>query len=343
MPTKLTITEFIDKLKTIPAVDVRSPAEFQTGHIPGAVNIPIFNNNERAIVGTAYKHEGREPAIIKGLEIVGTKLRDFAQKARSIAKNNELLVYCWRGGMRSASMAWLFETIGIQCYVLIDGYKSYRKYGKKQLIKGEQLIILGGDTGSGKTAILQELAKQGEQVVDLEKLASHKGSAFGSLGQEEQPPNEHFENLLIREWLTFDLTKPVWMEDESKSIGSNWIPEELFKRMRKASVIKIELNKQIRIERLMKEYAVYDAKHLEHCILKISKRLGGQNTKQALESLKNGNLEDVADLALTYYDKSYHFGLDKREKSTIYPVNLDTDHPKKNAKIIIEFVRKNIV
>ena len=342
MPTKLTITEFIDKFKTVPAVDVRSPAEFQTGHIPGAVNIPIFTNDERAVVGTAYKHKGREPAVFRGLEIVGTKLRDFAQKARSIAEDNELLVYCWRGGMRSASMAWLFETIGIQCYVLIDGYKSYRKYGKKQLTKGEQLIILGGYTGSGKTAILHELAKQGEQVLDLEKLANHKGSAFGSLGQKEQPPNEHFENLLIREWLTFDLSQPIWMEDESKSIGANWIPQELYDRMRKVVVLKIELDKQTRIERLMKEYAVYEAKHLEHCILKISKRLGGQNTKQALESLKNGNLEDVADLALTYYDKSYHFGLDKREKNTIYPVNLETDNPKKNAGILIDFARENV-
>lgn len=342
MPSKITITEFIDKLGTLPVVDVRSPAEFHTGHIPGAVNIPIFNNDERAVVGKAYKKQGREQAIFRGLEIVGTKLRDFAQKARSVAQNNELLVYCWRGGMRSASMAWLFETVGIHCYVLIDGYKSYRKYGKIQLTKGEKLIILGGYTGSGKTAILHELAKQGEQVLDLEKLANHKGSAFGALGQDEQPPNEHFENLLIREWLTFDLSKPIWLEDESKSIGSNWIPQELYDRMRKAVVLKIELDKQTRIQRLMKEYAVYDAKYLEHCILKISRRLGGQNTKQAIESLENGTLEDVADIALTYYDKSYHFGLDKREKNTIYPVNLETDNPKRNAEILIEFTRKNV-
>lgn len=342
MAIKISIKDFTQKAKTTPVIDVRSPKEFETGHIPGAYNIPIFSNEERAIVGTAYKKEGREPAIFKGLEIVGSKLRSFAEQARAIAQNNELLVYCWRGGMRSASMAWLFETIGIQCYILDGGYKSFRRYGKTLLTQAEKLIVLGGLTGSGKTDILIKIKEQGEQIIDLEQLAHHKGSAFGSLGQEIQPTNEQFENSLICEWLKLDLSKPIWIEDESHSIGSNWIPLELFEKIRKAPVIKIELDKQKRIDRLVKEYAVFDPKYLENCILKIGQRLGGQNVKKAIELLKNGNLEQVADVTLAYYDKSYNFGLDKREKNTVYPVNLKTDNPKKNAEILIEFAKKNI-
>ncbi|MFO7827067.1 MAG: tRNA 2-selenouridine(34) synthase MnmH [Bacteroidales bacterium] len=342
MAIKINIQDFIEKTKTTPVVDVRSPKEFETGHIPGAHNIPIFSNDERAVVGTIYKKQGKEPAIFRGLEIVGGKLRSFAEQARAIAQNNELLVYCWRGGMRSASMAWLFETIGIQCYILNGGYKLFRKYGKTLLTQAEKLIVLGGLTGSGKTDILKKIKEKGEQIIDLEQLANHKGSAFGALGQNAQPTNEQFENNLIWEWIKLDLSKPIWIEDESHSIGSNWIPLELFEKMRKAPVVKIEFDKQIRIERLVKEYAVFDPEYLENCIFKISKRLGGQNAKEALESLKNGNLESVADIALTYYDKTYHFGLVKREKNTVYPLNLKTDHPKKNADILIEFVRKNI-
>lgn len=342
MAIKINIQDFIEKMKTTPVVDVRSPKEFDTGHIPGAYNIPIFSNDERAVVGKVYKKQGKEPAIFKGLEIVGGKLRSFAEQARAIAQNNELLVYCWRGGMRSASMAWLFETVGIKTLILKGGYKAFRKYGKTLLTQAEKLIVLGGLTGSGKTDILRKIKEEGEQIIDLEQLAHHKGSAFGALGQEIQPTNEQFENSLIWEWLKLDLSKPIWIEDESHSIGSNWIPLELFEKMRKAPVIKIELKKQIRIERLVKEYAVFDQEYIENCILKIGQRLGGQNAKKAIELLKNGDLEQVADVTLAYYDKSYNFGLSKREKNTIYPVRLKSDHPKNNTGILINFVRNNL-
>lgn len=343
MAIKINIQDFTEKTKTTPVIDVRSPKEFETGHIPGAFNIPIFSNKERAIVGTAYKKEGREPAIFKGLEIVGTKLRNFAEQARVIAaQNNELLIYCWRGGMRSASMAWLFETIGIQCYILDGGYQSFRRYGKTLLTQAEKLIVLGGLTGSGKTDILIKIKEKGGQIIDLEQLAHHKGSAFGSLGQKTQPTNEQFENSLIWEWLQLDLSKPIWIEDESHSIGSNWIPLELFEKMRKAPVVKIELDKQVRIDRLVKEYALFETKHLENCILKISQRLGGQNAKQAIESLKNGEFSEVAEITLRYYDKTYEFGLEKRKHQKIYPIRLGKDAIEKNTEILIEFARKNI-
>ncbi len=342
MSEKIGVLEFYERSKSIPVIDVRSPGEFETGHIPGAYNIPIFTNEERAIVGTTYKQQGKQPAVLKGLEIVGTKLRNFADMARKLAVNNTLLVHCWRGGMRSESMAWLFETVGIKTLILEGGYKAFRKFGKKQLSESKNLIILGGLTGSGKTETLLEIEKRGEQVVNLEGLAHHKGSAFGALGQEPQPTNEQFENNLLYEWLSLDISKPIWLEDESHSIGSNWIPDELFSFMRKAPVIKMELDKHFRITRLMNEYAGFNNNKLESCILRIGRKLGGQNVKKALESLENGDLKDVADITLTYYDKSYNFGLDKREKNTVYPVNLKTDNAEKNAEILIDFARKNI-
>lgn len=289
MVHKIDIKAFLELSKSIPVVDVRSPKEFATGHFPGAINIPLFNNDERAVVGTAYKQINRNTAILKGLEIVGPKMKSFAEEAMSLAKNNQILVYCWRGGMRSASMAWLFDMLGIKTYTLIGGYRSYRRYGKQQLVLANKIIILGGLTGSGKSETLRKINDQGEQILDLELLANHKGSAFGSLGQNEQLPNEQFENNLIYEFLKLDLAKPIWIEDESHSIGSNWIPNELFLTMRQSPVIKMEIDKSIRIKRLVKEYAGFDKNHLENCILKIGKRLGGQHVKRALECLKTIN------------------------------------------------------
>lgn len=342
MSEKIGVLEFYNLSKNIPIIDVRSPKEFEKGHIPGAHNIPIFTNEERAIVGTKYKQEGRSEAILAGLEIVGNKLRLFADTSRKLAKKNSLLVHCWRGGMRSSSMAWLFETVGINTHILTGGYKAFRKYGKSQLSASKNLIILGGLTGSGKTDILRKIEEKGEQVIDLEKLANHKGSAFGALGQDEQPTNEQFENNLIYQWFSFDLLKSIWIEDESHSIGSNWIPDELFGLMRKAPVLKMEIDKSLRVKRLVKEYADFDKNYLENCILKIGKRLGWQNVKKALESLENDDLSDVADITLTYYDKSYNFGLEQRKNNTVYPVKIDADNPGRNAEILIEFAKKNV-
>jgi len=339
MSEKIGVLEFYKLSRSIPIIDVRSPGEFETGHIPGAYNIPIFTNEERAIVGTIYKKQGKEPSVLKGLEIVGTKLRTFADTARKLSVDNKILVHCWRGGMRSASMAWLFETVGINTFILEGGYKAFRKYGKEQLANSK-LIVLGGLTGSGKTETLLEIRKNGEQVVDLEGLAHHKGSAFGALGQEAQPTNEQFENDLLYQWLSFGLSKPVWVEDESHSIGSNWLPSELYSLMRISPVIKMEIDKNFRIKRLMNEYASFNNNKLEQCILRIGKKLGGQNVKKALESLENDNLEEVANITLAYYDKSYDFGLNKRENQTVFPIKLESDNPEENAKKIISFAKR---
>lgn len=329
--------EFLEMGKSIPMVDVRTSAEFENGHIPGALNLPIFTNEERVVVGTKYKRAGKDSAVLLGLELVGPKLARFVRQAKKIAPQKEILLHCWRGGMRSGSMAWLFETAGFKVYLLKGGYKAYRAFNREQFNKIPKLVILGGMTGSGKTAVLHEMQKLGAQVVDLEGLANHKGSVFGALGQAKQPTNENFENQLAQLWQTFDANKPIWLEDESKSIGSVWINDILFAKMRAAEVVKLNIPKEERIKRLVKEYACFDIEVLALMVSKIEKRLGGLNVKRAYESLENNDFATVADITLTYYDKAYLHGQQKREGQTIHQLELPKDIPAENARKVLEF------
>ncbi|MGM0530592.1 MAG: tRNA 2-selenouridine(34) synthase MnmH [Bacteroidota bacterium] len=334
--TTIDIHDFLKLREKLPVIDVRSPGEYQKAHIPGAWNIPLFNNEERARVGITYKQIGRKAAIKEGLRIAGPKMPDMVDVAEEIAgETKEVIVHCWRGGMRSENMAWLFSRVGIHSYILSGGYKSYRRYCRKQLEKPVSLIVLGGYTGSGKTEILHSIMDQGEQCLDLEGLANHKGSVFGNLEADEQLPNEHFENLLFEEWLTFDLNKPVWVEDESKMIGKNCLPDELFRKMRTAPVLRVEIDKVIRVRRLVQEYACFDKQMLKDSIHKISKRLGGQNAQKAIEALDNDDFFTAVDIVLWYYDKAYQHGLDKRKNATVCPIALNRDAPADNATFII--------
>jgi tRNA 2-selenouridine synthase len=331
--------EFLELGKSLPMIDVRTPAEFEEGRIPGALNIPIFTNEERALVGTKYKRASKDSAVLLGLELVGPKLAMFVKMAKKFALQKEIMVYCWRGGMRSGSMAWLFETAGFKVHLLKGGYKAYRGFIRKQFAEKSELVVLGGMTGSGKTEVLHEMKKQGAQILDLEGVAHHKGSVFGALGQTDQPTNENFENLLAKTWLDLDPNKPIWVEDESKSIGSVWINDALFHRMRQSDVIKMHIPKPERINRLVNEYACFNPEVLAHMISKIEKRLGGLNVKLAFECLNKGDYATVADITLNYYDKAYRFGLQKREGQTIHHLHLEKDNPAENAQKVIEFYK----
>ncbi len=337
MKEQFEAAEFLRLKESLPLVDVRTPAEFAQGHIPGAVNIPLFSNDERAVVGTLYKKSGKEAAILKGLDIVGPKMSSYVKSVRRIAPGKRLLIHCWRGGMRSGSMAWLFRTAGFEVATLTGGYKAYRSFVREELGKDSNLLILGGKTGSGKSEILRVLEESGEQVLDLEAVAHHKGSAFGHIGQEEQPTSEQFENNLYEIWKTFDLTKPVWLEDESRAIGKVSIPEPLFVRMRNSPVIFIDLSMEERVKRLVKEYAEFEPESLEKAVLRISKRLGGQNVKDALLAIRNRDFAKAAAITLHYYDKAYLNGLEKRSKENIFRLQLEKDDPVKNALAVKRF------
>jgi len=197
---QLSVDDFLKEAAHLPVIDVRSPGEYDHAHIPHAINIPLFDNEERAKVGTRYKQVGKDSAVLLGLELVGPKLADFVKKARRLnLTGQEVLVHCWRGGMRSGSFAWLLNTAGIKARTLEGGYKAYRSQVLAAFAEPARMIY-GGKTGSGKTEILHELAKQGEQVIDLEALANHKGSSYGAIGQEPQPSSEQFENKLFAVW-----------------------------------------------------------------------------------------------------------------------------------------------
>lgn len=324
--------EFIDLSASTPLVDVRTPSEFRKGHIPGAINIALFSDDERARVGTVYKQKDQLSAIMLGLDIAGPKMSDLLGQGLKVAgRKKKLLLYCWRGGSRSASMAWLFSNGGIECSVLEGGYKAYRNYVLSELARPGRMIVLGGLTGSGKTAILAELSRMGEQVIDLEGLACHKGSAFGALGQPAQPSSEHFENLLFEALGKTRRRQRTFVEDESHNIGSVNINHGFFELMSRSKVIALMPDIKTRLPRLKEEYGVYPQDQLIHSVEKISAKLGGVNTANAIEAIRSNNLDRAIEIVLGYYDKTYRYGLSQRQEGQVFLIEDPSDDPYENA------------
>ncbi len=318
-------------------LDVRTPAEFDKGHIPRALNLPLFSNEERAIVGTIYKNESPEKAILQGLDFVGDKMVDFVEKANLMSPEKRVVVHCWRGGKRSSSMAWLLDLAGFDVKVLEGGYKAYKRHIQNQNIFDHfNFIVLGGRTGSGKTQILKALKQKGEQVIDLEGLAHHKGSAFGWIGEDAQPTTEQFENDLIEELLKLESGKRIWLENESRNIGGVYLPDFFWKQMKTSRLINIEVPLNQRIQILVDEYAQYPKKALLESFYRIKKRLGGQNLKEAENALNENNFQKAVEIALQYYDKSYQFLLENNKAPEIHMLQLDKFDPDKNADSLIE-------
>lgn len=333
---KLNISEFLELARFYPVVDVRSPSEFLTGHIPGAVNIPLFDDRERAEVGTRYKNNGRISAIIHGLELSGPGMAGKLERALSMAKDGKLLVHCWRGGMRSEAMAWLFSLGDLDTEILDGGYKSFRHHVLENLGIKRKYIILGGLTGSGKTEILRRMKEMGNKVIDLEGIACHKGSAFGSLGMPPQPSSEHFANLLFTEFEKAGSNSPVWLEDESKNIGTVFMPDQFYFNLQDSPVIALIMDLKTRMPRLLREYSAYSKEELFASVQKISKRLGGDNTRESVESIESGNFERAIEITLNYYDKAYIYSLKRRPEKNIRFVETDTDDIETNIKKILD-------
>lgn len=313
MPQSLCPSEFFDAPGVI--LDARSPGEYQQGHIPDAVSFPLFNNEERAQVGTCYKEQGKEAAIELGLEITGSKLAHFVREAKTLAPDHRVRLHCWRGGMRSSSLAWLLETAGMQVALLEGGYKTFRRWVRETLAMPKKIVTLGGMTGTGKTNFLYALADRGEQVLDLESLANHRGSSYGSLGLPPQPTTEQFENLIAMQWAALDARRPVWIEAESRRVGLCRVPDEIFAQMVQAPVIQIERPRSERIAVLLEVYGAADPEELIAATERISKKLGGQNAKAAIEYIRQGNLAPAIAITLDYYDKTYLFDLRRRDVS----------------------------
>ncbi len=337
---KIDIHRFLKLAESIPVIDVRSPSEFLNGHIPGSFNIPLFDDKERETVGIKYKKEGRRKAILTGLELAGKTMNLKLIEAIRIAKESRLLVHCWRGGMRSETMAWLFSLGDLNTEVLDGGYKSFRHHVLSVLAEKRRIIVLGGMTGSGKTHVLRYLKSVNNQFIDLEGIANHKGSAFGALGQENQPSSEYFANMLFDQWRCLDDKIPVWLEDESRNIGTVFMPDTFYNNMQESPTIILRMDIRVRLPRLIEEYSVYQPEILKTSILKISKRLGGSNTKEALNAIDHGDFPKAIEIVLRYYDKAYLYGIARKRTGTILSIETDTDDIEINGVKILEAAEK---
>lgn len=301
------------ELTNVLVIDVRSPKEYKHAHIPTAVSIPLFSDEERAIVGTAYKQVSRETAIKYGLDFFGPKMRRIVEQVEGLLSDKstkEVIVHCWRGGMRSAAVAWLLDMYGCKVYTIIGGYKSFRNKVITILGEDRPYTILGGYTGSAKTEILQSIKKLKAEVIDLEGIAHHKGSAFGAIGQSAQPSQEMFENILALALKEADRkNKPIWLEDESQRIGTLNIPAQMWDVIRKKPVVFVDIDFEKRLEHIQHTYGKLNKGDLAAAIVRIKKRLGGLETKTALNYLTEDNTKECFRILLTYYDKLYHKAL----------------------------------
>lgn len=320
-----------------PIIDVRSPGEYQRGHVPGALNVPLFTNEERAVVGTLYKQQGRDAALLEGLRIVGPRLSVMVEESQRIAPNGCIRVHCWRGGERSGSVGWLLDKAGFkEVHTLQRGYKAFRNHILRELERPLPLRVLGGYTGSGKTETLERLKEQGEQVIDLEDLASHKGSSFGGLGAGPQPTTEHFENLLWSRMNALNRERPIWVEDESAMIGRVSLPRAFFAQMRAAQLYFVEVPMDQRANRLLAEYGSFPTADLAEAVQRIGRRIGPQHCKRALDALGNNDLREVVLITLGYYDRSYLFGVSQRDQQRVVHLSPPNAAPSEIAAFLIQ-------
>ena len=369
---KINIEYFLELSKHHPVIDVRSPGEYNHAHLPGAYSLPLFSDEERAVVGTAYKQESREKAIKHGLDFFGPKMKKMVEEVEAILelqlpktdlndnkprpeiqKPKIVLIYCWRGGMRSGAIAWLLDVYGFKVYTLIGGYKKFRKYVLETFKLPFDLKILGGYTGSGKTEMIKELKRKGELVIDLEDIAKHKGSAFGNIGMPKQPTQEMFENILSGELraLRYEPKKngqnpnpqliithsPIWLEDESQRIGLINLPNDFWYTIRRSHIYFLDIPFEERLKHLVEEYGALDKERMVDAIRRIRERLGGLEMKKAIEFLEQDNTLKSFRILLKYYDKWYAKGLHNRENinSLLHTVICESVSPE-NAKKLIQ-------
>ncbi len=348
--TKITISELLSLSTSIPILDVRSPGEYSHARIPGAESFPLFTDLERKVIGTAYKQESRERAIKIGLEAFGKNMVKMLEEAEHITKarksgSKKVIVHCWRGGMRSAAVAWLLDLYGFEVYLLSGGYKSFRGWAIKQFEKQYSFGIIGGYTGSNKTGIIHELKNINEHVIDLEGLAGHKGSAFGNLDQTQQPSQEQFENLLayqLNEMYSKDLTKTIWIENESQRIGDINLPNVFFIYFNAQASYFLNVPFDERLKHVINLYGAAPKENLINAIVRIKKKLGGLEAKAAIACLLDDDTAGCFSILLNYYDKLYRKLEIKRkqDQKQVFWIDSDTTDAKINLQKLLQHAGK---
>jgi len=341
---RIDVEHFLNLSLKNPVLDVRSPSEYIHAHIPGAFSVPIFTDEQRAVIGTAYVQQSRQTAVDFGLDYFSERMKIIPSEVlnilNAIKKDNDsgcntLLVHCWRGGMRSDAVAWLLNLYGYKIFVLKGGYKAFRRWSLLQFEKKYFLKVLGGFTGSGKTAVLKELKRKGKTIIDLEGIANHKGSAFGSLGESPQPSHEMFENMLALElWKikneasngdvqTQTNDTDIWIEDESIHIGRVGIPKIFWHQMRNSPLYFLDIPFDERVKYIVSSYGSFDKEELINCVLRIQKRLGGLNTKNTIKFFIEEKFTEAFSILLKYYDKMYIESLQNRQNKDLLLNKID--------------------
>lgn len=303
-------------------IDVRSPAEFREDHIPGAINLPVLNDEERAKVGTIYKQMNPFQARILGAALISANI-SHAIKENLIDRDKgyQPLIYCWRGGQRSMSMATILSRIGWKTTVLEGGYKTYRA-GVRKTIEEKcsqlDLMVISGLTGTGKTKILKQLQSVGEQVIDLEGLANHRGSLLGAEPDRPQPSQKYFESLLAQKISNFSSKRKTWIESESNKIGNIHCPEALWLKMKTAKVIKVTANTNVRVNFLLAQYPHMTASPdlLKEKINLLRNVYGKKQIKEWCEMIDQNSWKIfVQSLLEKHYDPSYRQAINNKQRT----------------------------
>lgn len=333
----LEVNDFIDSYRKSNAVllDARSTGEYEKAHIPGAVSLPLLDNESRAIIGTAYKQQGREAAVLKGFELEGPRFHEKILRALTLAPDKQVYIYCWRGGMRSNILAWLLQMAGFRVTLLKGGYKTFRHWIINHYKTPRNYLVLGGKTGSGKTEMLYLLKQAGEQIVDLEGLAHHKGSTYGALGQLPQYSQEHFENLLGWQLSTLSTSQRIWIENESRLIGKNCLPPDFYDLQIRSPKISVEVDVEVRIKRITNEYACFPVDALIERTIAVKNRMGPQHSKMAVEYLQAGDFQSWITKMLEYYDKTYTHSSDQQPNCVNTPVPFNWDDKEVSVRKLI--------
>jgi tRNA 2-selenouridine synthase len=307
-----TVSFHPDLLDTHCIVDARTPLEYVEDHLPGAVNVPLLTNEERVEIGTLYKQQGAHLARIRGLELTAPRFPAIVAEIAAAAAGRPILVYCWRGGLRSKTIASILELTGFRATQLVGGYKAFRNQVSAffdNFNPNGPLVVLHGMTGIGKTTLLGILAERGQSTVDLEGIACHRGSAFGSLGlSQEHLTQKRFETLLWDTFMRLPQGKPIYLEGESRRIGQMTLPGNLYDVMGESLKVWCTASLETRVRRLTDEYGlkIYE-QGLTESLLRIKKRLGGDKYAEIAGYLQRWEMEPfMTELIVSYYDKLYY-------------------------------------